>query len=772
MADIPYPMTWGTIKGSFGAITADSSDAGLVPDLETVQGSVTITPRIPLVKIYDPEDPMIAIAKVIQCRIIEGKLIGPDGMAEVRVVASDSPGIEPTPLQYDVRMTITGATQQPAPITIDVPTGGVVDLALVVPANPTVPIVTVVSEETKVAAMAAAREAKDAAIDASNSNSAANAARIEAVDAKNSATASSSDAQAARNTAVSSAQDAFASMINSQNAATASIQAQIIAEQARDEAVEAADGATGISSDVVRKYLSDYVYMIAASDHGVVPGGDVTQKLQEIMDTLTAGQTLILPPGRIFLSSPVTVPSGVSVLGAGDATIVEWTGNTSAFSLVAGATDNSFLGIKFRANLVEGATASLAEQSAINSMSSTASSPVRNLDIDNCVFESIHGYGVRIKHLNTFKITNSEFTRYGYAGIAVFCGFNGTVLSNQFTGTNMLPGFAPNSYAGFVSSFTPDGNMGADSNPRSQDITFAFNTVRNQAWEGFDTHIGTRISFIGNNFINCTGNAIAAVGIGSVSRFGCLDIVITDNIITGPGPNIDARAGIILRGQSAGVANAERCTGVISNNIVKWVGDTNSTVSGGILVANGNGVVVSNNTVYEVRSHGIIFQDSQSCVASGNTIRDVWKTSGTPSAFLVSLIVDPTMEVTLSGNQLLRGSLTPGVDIPVGALVNTAGYFATPNNSNITVNQDGNFFPAGTVFSGGVRHVRAGSRGVVEVNGSGPPSTGTWALGDKIINAAPTASTVNSPQYLGWICVTASTTAAPAGVWRPYGQIM
>lgn len=163
MADIPSPMTWGTITGNFGALYADGPDVGVVPDLQTVSGTVTVTPRLSLVKILSI--PMIAVAKTIQCQIVEGVLIGPDGTPGVRVVASDSPGIEPSPLQWEIRIQITGATTQPAPSVINVPTGAIVDLALALPAQTTVPVIEIVSVQTRLAAEAA-RDAAVAAAEA------------------------------------------------------------------------------------------------------------------------------------------------------------------------------------------------------------------------------------------------------------------------------------------------------------------------------------------------------------------------------------------------------------------------------------------------------------------------------------------------------------------------------------------------------------------------------------------------------------------------------
>lgn len=240
MADIPSPLTWGTVRGNFGALNADSSDAGLVPDLDVVQGTVTLTPRLSLVKILNPSNPMIAIAKTVQCVIKDGVLIGPDGQPNVRVVASDSPGFEPSPLQWDVRIQINGAAMQPPPMIIDVPAGKVVDLALIVPSPPAVPVVTVVTEETKIEAMIAAAEAQVSAqaaygfsVDSRNALADSLAARVDAINAKNASEAALLTAEAAKDTAVSSASSANASKVSAEaSAATATSKAASAADSA------------------------------------------------------------------------------------------------------------------------------------------------------------------------------------------------------------------------------------------------------------------------------------------------------------------------------------------------------------------------------------------------------------------------------------------------------------------------------------------------------------------------------------------------------------
>ena len=50
----------------------------------------------------------------------------------------------------------------------------------------------------------------------------------------------------------------------------------------------------------------------------------------------------------------------------------------------------------------------------------------------------------------------------------------------------------------------------------------------------------------------------------------------------------------------------------------------------------------------------------------------------------------------------------------------------------------------------------------IEEMGTAAPTTGTYRVGNRVVNSAPTAG-----GYLGWVCITAGT----PGVWKGYGAI-
>lgn len=329
MADIPSPLTWGTVRGNFGALNADSSDTGLIPDLDPVQGTVTLTPRLPLIKILNPLNPMIAIAKTVVCTITNGVLVGPDGSPDVRVVATDSPGFEPSPLQWDVRIQITGATVQPAPMIIDVPGGKVVDLALIVPSPPAVAVVTVITEESKLAAQAAAVTAVSSAqaalgssIDASNSLQDTLTARIAAIDAKNAAQAASATAVSAKDTAVSSSTSATSSKNSAATSATAAATSAAAAEVSAVRAEDAASSTLPLNGTTAQYLRGDSTWATLNKAAAGLSNVDNTSDASKPISAATQAALVAQPASNITsgtlnvarLPSATTAATGVARL--------------------------------------------------------------------------------------------------------------------------------------------------------------------------------------------------------------------------------------------------------------------------------------------------------------------------------------------------------------------------------------------------------------------------------------------------------------------------
>lgn len=159
MADIPAPLTYGTVIGRFISILADSSDTGNAPDVVPLTGTVTIAPLMRTFRITSGT-PQIAIASNIEARVVAGQLLGPDGVTPLRILASDTPGITPSPLQYSAQFALNDVSAQPGTIIFTVPSGGTVDLGTLVSIPAVAPVQTVVSDASRIAAEAAAERAE------------------------------------------------------------------------------------------------------------------------------------------------------------------------------------------------------------------------------------------------------------------------------------------------------------------------------------------------------------------------------------------------------------------------------------------------------------------------------------------------------------------------------------------------------------------------------------------------------------------------------------
>jgi hypothetical protein len=92
-------------------------------------------------------------------------------------------------------------------------------------------------------------------------------------------------------------------------------------------------------------------------------------------------------------------------------------------------------------------------------------------------------------------------------------------------------------------------------------------------------------------------------------------------------------------------------------------------------------------------------------------------------------------------------------------LETSAGPWLVSNN----VFKDCSFTLAGGVWQG-TSFYKGSTTGNILVSQSAVPTTGTWVVGDRVINSAPTLS---PPTPKGWICITAGT----PGTWHSEGHL-
>ncbi|GCL71801.1 hypothetical protein PN4B1_17060 [Paenibacillus naphthalenovorans] len=234
------------------------------------------------------------------------------------------------------------------------------------------------------------------------------------------------------------------------------------------------------------------------------------------------------------------------------------------------------------------------------------------------------------------------------------------------------------------------------------------NIVRNAGGHGItvdalDSDNVGRLEVIGNIVDTCSGSGIYVIRAGSA--------VVSQNIVYNA-----TSLGIHLT-RSAGEFD-------VSDNIVAVTGsfgiyiDTNVT---------GVKAIIAHNQIKSPTRYGIYANQVTSLTIQGNIIDGVILSSSQVGIIFGNV----TGAAIVTGNQVLNSGTTP-LSV-LGGPSTVADYVEWGNGWN-----GSNFY------------------------GAAAPTTGTWAVGDKVWNAAPAAG-----GYIGWVCTTTGT----PGTWKGFGAI-
>jgi len=140
MADVPVEVNYGTVVGRFVSYLADTSDVGTRPDIQYLQGTITLRPTVGTIRFPGIVDPQLAAVSSIACTInTDGYLQGPDpSFPGVRIISTDQPSGNPTSFQWVATFNFQGfaSNEQPLPVTFDLPPDSIVDLVQVIPSTP------------------------------------------------------------------------------------------------------------------------------------------------------------------------------------------------------------------------------------------------------------------------------------------------------------------------------------------------------------------------------------------------------------------------------------------------------------------------------------------------------------------------------------------------------------------------------------------------------------------------------------------------------------
>lgn len=106
MTDLP-PLTYGRVVGRFVAGVADSDDAGVVPDVVPLAGTVTFTLSAASLRVVSASPvPTTVYPQPVTASLDADGYLTQNGSRGVSLLATDDPSTNPTDLQYTVSMSL------------------------------------------------------------------------------------------------------------------------------------------------------------------------------------------------------------------------------------------------------------------------------------------------------------------------------------------------------------------------------------------------------------------------------------------------------------------------------------------------------------------------------------------------------------------------------------------------------------------------------------------------------------------------------------------
>lgn len=272
MADAHKDVRWGILTGNLSALLGDSQDPALVPDERGLYGTIRATPIgadeagriVPIRELRIPAAKRMHWIEDVEIQVIDGLLAPVDATSAASVpgigmVASIQPNGSPNHFSWLLEFNIPGTDF--ADRVIDIAPDVETDLSSAVPAVPIPGTVVVVSDESRLAAEAAAGRAEAAAeeVDEAIGNAATEAA--------NQTTAILATHRAA---AEAAAQSAAQSAQAAQTPTNTVVDARITAKRGVAEGVASLDGSTRVPINQI-----PVVALAATTEMGAAIGTEV-----------------------------------------------------------------------------------------------------------------------------------------------------------------------------------------------------------------------------------------------------------------------------------------------------------------------------------------------------------------------------------------------------------------------------------------------------------------------------------------------------------------
>lgn len=377
---------------------------------------------------------------------------------------------------------------------------------------------------------------------------------------------------------------------------------------------------------------------------------DDTASIQATINTVGAagGGTVFFPKGQYRITDTLTVTTaGTNLYSRDRAEIRQATTTKGGVTITAGGC--SVRGLKFTGP--QFALSSLTE-AAIWAAGADSAHYLDGLMVDNVEISTWGGYGVGMTFVKNFSVNAYVHDIY-FAGIAGTSCQDGTI--DPRTWVDNIIG-TPNAY-GLI--FTGTNSDSLITNPRSKRIIVSGRVSNVLNWEGFDTHAGEDISFIGCVAYKCkTGLMVgSAPNASAVDTYAPLNVAVVGGVLDSGVTDGTATRGLVFQG----VQNGEPGTGSISGVTIRNYGVESSSGGSALYTYGTEGLTIAGNSIINPSPRGILLAAySIGTVITGNTIKDVWSNTVGVGDAIGILSNSANVSATIDGNSFTKATLLVG----------------------------------------------------------------------------------------------------------------
>lgn len=410
--------------------------------------------------------------------------------------------------------------------------------------------------------------------------------------------------------------------------------------------------ADGVFDDIIKDSLNDFnkriseietTLSVQMSNYLKFDGSDETQLLQETINTF-AGKVLVFPNNKkIILSKTIFIPPFTDLYSNN----FEFKGTNIAILNLGKYT--SVKGFIF-----SGVNTGDIEEIGIEitgTLDCDAPTYVEKVTIENCIFKSFGGYGVRCEYGNTVDVLHCVFEDIGYSAVM---GYSSNYMRVNHNKIDTVFGADPSLAYGIA--FTHLTTKGLDVQPISTHCQANFNTIKNiPTWEGLDTHGGAFIDFIGNTIERCkVGIASVLSQISGTGVKAPENVVIKDNIIHGSGNGFGIAIG--------GIPNGEATSNIIiDGNSLYNCGIGGANIGGAIRVIDAKYVSIINNFLDESRENAIVLLNNvKNVLITSNLVKNPYSETfpGVSAISMRDNVENGNNDVFIDGNQFVLSKPT------------------------------------------------------------------------------------------------------------------